>query len=103
MSISLLQETPSGTINGSNKVFVTTNAPSFVTVNGVVQSTNGTDATVVGLTITFVIAPTGGSIILSYYISQPSGASTISPTGSYLITIAQMKNDIARMMKGTSI
>ena len=103
MSITLLSETPSGTINGSNKVFVATNAPSFVTVNGIVQSTNGTDATVVGLTITFVVAPTGGSVILSYYISQPSGASTISPTGSYLITMSQMKNDIVRMMKGTSI
>jgi hypothetical protein len=61
-------ETPSGTIDGSNKTFTVTNSPAFITVNGQVQAAAGEDYTLTGLSIAFVTAPDTGDIIRSFYL-----------------------------------
>jgi len=65
-------ETPTGTINGSNKVFTVANAPSpaaslRVYLNGAFQTAAGEDYTLVGGTITFVNAPLSGSVLRAFY------------------------------------
>lgn len=68
--IKLLTETPSGTINGTNKVFTVVGKPEFITVMGqMVYEDNGYALTSVSnvLTVTFDHAPVTGSIIRSHY------------------------------------
>jgi len=70
-------ETPSGTVNGSNAVFTTANTVNPVTsinvyVNGQLMKAGGVDYTFSSTnTITFVVAPPTSSIILVDYISAP--------------------------------
>lgn len=63
-------ETPSGTVNGSNVTFALANTPSSGTLalfqNGLLLS-NITDFTISSATITFVTAPTTGDILLAAY------------------------------------
>lgn len=66
-------ETPAGSINGANTVFTLANAPVMPNAlslyrNGIVQR-NGTDYTLLGLTITFSAneAPQTGDELLAYY------------------------------------
>lgn len=59
-------ETPSGAVNGVNTSFTVLNTPSFITINGLVQ-TEGEDYTIVGLAITTTNPPPTGSLIRSYY------------------------------------
>ncbi len=65
---------PTGTINGSNKVFTLPASPSpasslGVKLNGAWQKTGGEDFTLsAGLTITFVNAPPTGSILLASFL-----------------------------------
>ncbi len=65
------REVPSGTINGSNTVFTLANTPILgsecVFLNGLLQQSGGADYTISGATITFVVAPEMGSIILVNY------------------------------------
>lgn len=66
-------ETPSGTVNGSNTTFTLAASPSpaaslHLTVNGALQQEGaGNDFTLSGNTITFNNAPLTGSIILATY------------------------------------
>lgn len=67
------QEVPSGTINGSNKVFTLAHAPSpaaslLLVLNGIVQQQgSGNDYTLSGTTITYANAPLSGSTHLCWY------------------------------------
>ena len=61
-------ETPTGTIDGANKVFTVANTPDPVLslriyLNGMYQTPAGEDYTLDGITITFVNAPATGSIL----------------------------------------
>lgn len=65
-------ETPTGTINGSNAIFTLANSPSpagslKVFLNGAFQTAAGEDYTLVGDTITFVNAPLTGSVLRAFY------------------------------------
>lgn len=65
-------ETPSGTINGVNKVFTLKNAPVPVGSlllfnNGTLQRPAAVDYTLAGTTVTFVTAPAGGTTLLAWY------------------------------------
>jgi len=65
-------ETPSGTINGTNKVFTLANTPNptgslIVELNGSIQVAGGNDYTLSGNTVTFVSAPVNGSTLLVWY------------------------------------
>lgn len=64
-------ETPGGTIDGSNKDFTLVNTPATgslqVFLNGAFQTGGGEDYTLTGLTITFVNAPLTGSILRGFY------------------------------------
>lgn len=67
-------ETPSGLVNSSNQVFILAHVPSpassvQVILDGVVQ-TFTTDYTFSGSTITFVSAPTTGSVLRVNYIKR---------------------------------
>ena len=69
-------EVPSGTVNGSNKVFTLTYTPVNpagiqVVLNGGIQK-NGVDYTMSGNTINFVTAPANGSIVYAFYNDQIS-------------------------------
>lgn len=64
-------ETPGGSINGSNTVFTLTQAPVppaslMLFLNGVLQL-QGTDYILSGSTITFTNAPTAGAWIEAFY------------------------------------
>lgn len=67
----VVNETPSGTINGSNTAFTTGNAPVAGTVqiflNGLLQTLT-TDYTISGSNITYVTAPLTGDILRITYI-----------------------------------
>lgn len=74
-------ETPTGTINNSNKVFTTVFNPKMVHLNGVYQSAGGNDYTLTGsgpYTITFLTAPTNGSTIETVYTVAGSGGGAIT-------------------------
>ena len=59
----MTEETPSGTINGSNAVFTVSNTNfSMLFLNGMYQIGGGVDYTLVGTTITYVNAPPTGSV-----------------------------------------
>lgn len=67
-------ETPSGTVNGTNATFTLANAPSpagslILTKNGVIQKAGGVDYTLSSLTITFVTVaiPLTGDILIAWY------------------------------------
>ncbi len=65
-------ETPTGLINGSNKVFTLANAPSpagslKVFLNGSFRTAGGEDYTLVTNTITFINAPLSGSVLRVFY------------------------------------
>jgi len=65
-------ETPSGTVNGSNTAFVLAHTPSPAAslqffVNGVLQVAGGTDYTLVTATATFGSAPTTGAVLTAFY------------------------------------
>jgi hypothetical protein len=64
-------ETPSGTINGTNVTFTLAHAPnpakSLQLFNGVIQNPGGNDFTLVGVTITFTLAPAVGATLLAWY------------------------------------
>lgn len=65
-------ETPTGTINGSNTVFTLAHTPAVanslqVFLNGAYQTPGGVDYTLVTATITFVNAPPTGSILRAFY------------------------------------
>ncbi len=64
-------ETLSGTVNGSNKVFLTTNTPnppaSLKVFRGGARQRITEDYTFTGRTITFIIAPVSGEVILVDY------------------------------------
>ena len=64
-------ETPAGSIDGSNKDFVIDNTPATnslqVFLNGAYQTPGGEDYTLSNLTITFVNAPPTGSILRVFY------------------------------------
>jgi len=79
-------ETPSGTINSSNKVFTLAHAPSaaantIVILDGVTQY-EGIDYTVSGSTITFVTAPATGSTIFCYYNTILGGSLVLETNGT---------------------
>lgn len=65
-------ETPSGTLNGTNKIFTLANNPDpdlslMLFKDGALQTSGGVDYTLVGDTITFVIAPRSTSIVRAWY------------------------------------
>ena len=60
-------ETPRGTIDGTNRAFRVNNPVSFLVVNGVIQVL-GTDYTFTDGVITFKTAPAALSVIRSHYI-----------------------------------
>jgi hypothetical protein len=66
----IVGETPSGTLNGSNKAFTLAHSPltgkDAVYLNGVLQ-VRGTDYTISGSTITFTAAPFSGDLIRVIY------------------------------------
>lgn len=67
------EETPSGTINGSNTTFTLANTPTAGTVrvylNGVRQKSGaGNDYTITSTTITFTTAPVSGDVIIVDYM-----------------------------------
>ena len=71
-----LNETPTGTIDGSNKTFTlahTPNPSNYVDLflNGQKLAPGGTDYTISGATLTLVTAPPAGSVILADYIVSP--------------------------------
>lgn len=65
------REIPTGTINGSNVTFTLANSPTVgsehMYLNGVLQESGGADYSISSTTITFVIAPETGSVILVSY------------------------------------
>lgn len=70
-------ETPTGTINGSNTVFTLANTPNPLTslkvfVNGMLMKAEGEDYTLVGGIITFVTAPPTNSILTVGYTVDPN-------------------------------
>jgi hypothetical protein len=71
-------ETPAGTVNGSNVTFTLANAPAAGTLqlyhNGVRQQAGaGADYTLSGSTITFAVSPLSGDVLLAdYSCSAPS-------------------------------
>jgi hypothetical protein len=82
-------ETPGGTVNGSNVTFTLAHAPSPATSlklfdNGVLQI-QGADYTLSGLTITFTNAPTTGDELVAYYaysVSATNYADNETPSGT---------------------
>lgn len=66
-----VQETPSGTVNGSNQTFTLANTPTsnaavLLWVDSVIQI-QGTDYTIVGATITMTVAPATGQGLYAFY------------------------------------
>lgn len=100
----ILSEIPAGLINGINLVYTVQNQSSFITLNGQVLAAGGIDYTISGNGITMVVAPPTNSIFLSFYISQAVNPIVTNPsTNAYGVTVSQLKADITRMMKGTSL
>jgi hypothetical protein len=68
-------ETPGGTVNGSNTAFTLSVAPSpsaslKLFVNGQLMAAGGEDYTLSSLNITMVTAPPSGSILRAWYLSD---------------------------------
>lgn len=63
-------ETPSGTVNGTNKVFALANTPfagTLILQNNFAFLTQGVDYTISGNTITFTVAPANASVLIANY------------------------------------
>ena len=65
-------ETPTGEINGVNKVFTLSENPDpnnslRIYLNGTYRSANGEDFELSGVTITFVDAPRTNSVLRAFY------------------------------------
>jgi len=78
-SLSGSTETPSGTVNGSNKVFTLSTTPDTgslsLYLNGLRQEEgSGNDYTLTGVTIVFTEAPQIGDIIIASFLSGSAGA-----------------------------
>ena len=72
LGIEISNETPTGTINGTNTVFTLAHTPSpaatlKVFLNGAFQTAGGEDYTLVTNTITFINAPLSGSVLRVFY------------------------------------
>jgi len=71
ISAGIVQETPSGTVNGSNTTFTTTYAPSSAANLELYQDglllVNGTDYTLSSSTITMTTAPATGQTLTAKY------------------------------------
>lgn len=70
-------EVPSGTINGSNTSFTLASSPNPASsldlfVNGQKQKAGGEDFSLSGSTITMVLAPESGDILLANYRVDPT-------------------------------
>lgn len=78
----LTEETPSGTVDGVNKIFTFLNIPQAIYVNGAYQIAT-IDYTISGLTVTFTFAPVLNSLIRSLYTVAASSGTPIGevPTG----------------------
>ena len=70
-SVSVVIETPAGTIDGVNTAFTLSNAPSSGSLaaylNGMRQQAGGVDYTLSGAVVTFVTAPGSGSVLIADY------------------------------------
>lgn len=69
-------EVPSGTVNGTNKIFTLAGTPNpasslELSLNGSQQKAGGADFTLATATVTFVIAPESGSTLLASYRIAP--------------------------------
>lgn len=62
-SNSLSLETPTGVVGEGNKVFVFSAPPVMVFYQSVLQNNSGVDYSLVGSTVTFVVAPTSGLVL----------------------------------------
>jgi len=84
LSEMIVSEVPTGDINGSNVTYTLANTPlantDMVYLNGLLQERGvGDDYTISGDTITFVVAPATGDILLvTYLITQGGGTGGIS-------------------------
>ena len=70
----VVQESPTGAINGSNTSFALSVSPNysgsvFIYKNGLIQRLT-TDFTVSGVTITMIVAPASGSSLYAVYIKE---------------------------------
>lgn len=79
VTVTPYQETPAGTVNGSNAVFTLANTPAnaanvIFMFDGVVQR-NGVDYTMAGAVATFTVAPETGTEIWAAYNTLTSSAS----------------------------
>jgi hypothetical protein len=65
------RETPAGSVNGTNVTFTLANTPfagsEHVFVNGILQTSGGTDYSISGTTITMTVAPETGDVIRVSY------------------------------------
>jgi hypothetical protein len=83
-------ETPSGLVNGVNKVFTLSHAPSpatglLMSVRGFVQAQGvGEDYTLVGNTITFTVAPSPGAVIQAFYPYQQTTITTTAASNAQI-------------------
>ena len=64
-------ETPVGAIDGVNRVFTISTAPTllFLMLNGLTQKDSGVDFVIAGTTITFNEAPHAGDTMLALFLS----------------------------------
>jgi hypothetical protein len=73
LSLDVRRETPAGAVDGANTAFTLATAPmasgEFVFKNGVLQHPAGVDYTLSGTTVTFTVAPAGGSILWAVYFA----------------------------------
>lgn len=100
----ILYETPAGLINGVNINFTVQNTLSFLTLQGQVLTGGGVDYVLSGNNITMVDPPLTNAVFLSFYLYQSSNPILSTPsTNAYGVTVSQLKADITRMMKGTSL
>ena len=72
LGIEISNETPSGTINGTNKTFTLANTPNPATslklfLNGMFVTAGGEDYTLTGDSIVFINAPLTGSVMRAFY------------------------------------
>ena len=81
---------PTGTVNGSNKVFTISNSATnneiVVTINGLKQI-EGTDYSLSGTTLTFVTAPFTGALLEVFYVNSTSSAGYAVQTKSANYTL----------------
>lgn len=80
----IYNETPTGTINGSNTSFTLANTPISGSLqlyrDGQLLNGGGNDYTLSGTTITFTTAPATGSVLLAYYSKAATGSGVNAAT-----------------------